>query len=96
MLTFDSLKVFDNVIEFYNWPKHVNDDILDKLKDVNNFNASNYKYAVSCYKNWCENTFPAIMDSNKDDYKLAFAQQTYNILHTHAPNHRIHLALAKY
>lgn len=96
MLTFDSLKVFDNVIEFYNWPPHEDNGILENLKNVNNFNSSNFKLAVSCYKNWCEKTYPTMMDVNKDDYKLAFAQQTYNILYTHAPNHRIHLALQKY
>ena len=88
-----AIVIFDNVLEYYNWPKHTNDDILEKLENTKNFNPSNYKTAVSCYLNWCTRIYPSMVDENKDNYKLAFAQQTLNILHEHAPNHHIHKAL---
>ena len=90
-----AMEIFDEILEYYNWPKHLDNSILDKLKDTKNFNTANYKSAVSCYMNWCKIIFPNMVDEEKDNYKLAFAQQTLNILHVHAPTHHIHKALSE-
>ena len=87
--------IFDNILEYYNWPAHSNNGILEQLKDTNNFDSSSYKSAVSCYMNWCANIYPSMVDEAKDNYKLVFAQQTLNILHEHAPRHHIHKALSE-
>ena len=94
-LDVQSMEILDEVLEYYNWPKHSDDSILDKLKDTNNFDATTYKSAVSCYLNWCNKVFPNMVDEEKDTYKLAFAQQTLNILHAHASTHHIHKALSE-
>ena len=95
-LTAESMKVFDEVLEYYNWAEHKDDTIMDKLTDTNNFSPSNYKSAVSCYLNWSTVVYPATFSEDKDDIKLAMAQQVFNILHQHAPKHQIHVALSKY
>ena len=94
-LDINSLAIFDEVLEYYNWPEHSDDTLLEKMSDVNNFDASNYKLAVSCYINWCTNLYHNMEMEEKDDYKLALAQQLLNILHTHAAHHHIHKALAE-
>ena len=92
----NSVKIFDNVIEYYKWPPHTDNAILDQMTDYKNFTPGNYKSAVSCYKNWCEKIYPGLDISQRDNCKLVFAQQTLNIIHEHAPNHHLHKALAKY
>ena len=94
-LTQESMMIFDDVLEYYNWPIHNDNTLLAKLEKQENFNPSNYKSAVSCYRNWCAIIYPSMVDENKDEYKLALAQQTLNILHAYAPNHHIHKALSK-
>lgn len=89
----NSIKIFDEILEYYNWPVHEDDSILEKMEDTNNFNPSNYKTAVSCYRNWCENIYPSMDNEHQEDHKIALAQQTLNILHEHAPKHHIHRAL---
>lgn len=90
-----SVLIFDEVLHYYNWPKHEENDLLEKMNDTNNFSPANYKYAVSCYMNWCQNIYPNLDKENQESFKLAFAQQTLNILHEHAPRHHIHKALSE-
>ena len=88
-----SVVIFDEILHYFNWPKHEDNTILEKLADTNNFNPSNYKLAISCYMNWCEQIYPNVAPQNQESFKLAFAQQALNILHAHAPNHHVHKAL---
>ena len=90
-----SVKVFDEVLEYYNWPETVDFGVLDKMQDKDNFNEKNYKQAVACYLDWCVNVYPGVDPKNQSEFKLAIAQQALNILHAHAPNHHIHKALSE-
>ena len=96
MLDHQSVKIFDTVLNYYNWPEHSDDSILNKLAETNNFNHSTYKLAVSCYIHWCVSLYERCSIEERDGFKLAFAQQTLNILHEHAPQHHIHKALNEY
>ena len=90
-----SVKIFDQMLEFYYWTEVKNLDLLVQMSDTNNFNKENYKAAVGTYQQWCIELYPKMDANEKLNYKLAFAQQTLSILHAHAPNHKIHRQLSK-
>ena len=76
----NSVRIFDNVIEYYKWPPHTDNAILDQMTDYKNFTPGNYKSAVSCYKNWCEKIYPGLDISQRDPItKLFLASSIYTI-----------------
>ena len=83
---------FNNTLKLFHWPVVQQVDIKT-LESADNFNANNYSQAVGTYIKWRNEFLPKLRPEEQNELQALHAQLTYNILHAHAPNHHIHLAL---
>ena len=85
--------LFDNAINLFVWPTVESCKLIESMADVNNFNSESYPLAVAAYLKWKETIYPELPIEGKTDHHIAVAQSALNILHEHASDHHIHLAL---
>ena len=94
-LTHDDVDLLDNKLRFYCWDviTEMDEENLQKLSKIENFNENTYDQAVSIYLYWKNKILPTLAPEEQPATRLLFGQQIYNILHVLAPRHHIHLAL---
>ena len=89
----DTVALFENAVNMFVWPEVESCKLLETMGDLNSFDHLTYPLAVATYLKWKETVYPELPNEEKDDHHVAVAQSALNILHKHAPEHHIHLAL---
>ena len=92
----ETIDMFDQALALFIWPEVDDCKLLASMNDPQNFCKNTYPLAVGTYLTWMKQIFPHLTENEKEDLRIPIAQSVLNILHVHAKQHHIHLALQKY
>ena len=92
----NTVNMFDQALALYVWPEVEDCKLLASMGDPNNFCKNTYPMAVGTYLQWMKCIYPYLEDKEKEELRIPTAQSVLNILHAHAIDHHIHLALQKF
>ena len=89
----DTVEMFETAVNLFVWPTVDSCKLLESMGNPDSFDNQSYPLAVATYLKWKETVYPELPKGEQVDHHIAIAQTALNILHKHAPDHHIHLAL---